>query len=212
MPVDEPIDRLPGRAPLLDEHGVIGEDRLEPILTRRASPDADHDRQFDRWLPAPRARRNVGLATPRQEATMSLTGTDMSRVASELISAFNNADWDRLRTLIAPDLSYAENGTRRTADSADAYLDLLKATKQAFPDLTGTTEATATNDDTIAQRILWEGTHTGVLEIPGWPGPSGNRIRVVCSAWSRFDGDTIHEIHNHSDAPTLREQIGTTTD
>jgi steroid delta-isomerase-like uncharacterized protein len=143
---------------------------------------------------------------------MPQTGTDMTRVASELISAFNDADWDRLRTLIAPDLSYAENGTRRQADSADAYVEILKATKAAFPDLTGTIEATATNDDTIAQRILWEGTHTGVLETPAGPiPPSGNSVRVVASAWSRFNGDTIREIHHHIDVLTMREQIGATT-
>ena len=143
---------------------------------------------------------------------MSLTATDMTQVASELIKAFNDADWDRLRTLIAPDLSYAENGTRRRADDADAYIDLLKATRQAFPDLTGTIEATATNDDIIAQRIVWEGTHTGVLETPNWPAQaSGNHVRVVGSIWSRFDGDTIREIHTHIDALTLREQIGAMT-
>jgi predicted ester cyclase len=163
-------------------------------------------------LPAPLERRNVGFATSRQEATMSLTATDMSRVASELISAFNDGDWVRLGALVAPDLSYAENGTRRRADGADAYLELVKGTKRAFPDFAGTIEATATADDTIAQRIVWEGTHTGVLETPVGPvQPSGNRVRVVSSAWSRFDGDAIREIHFHIDALTLREQVGATT-
>jgi len=143
---------------------------------------------------------------------MSLSGTDMSQVASEFISAFNDADWDRLRTLIAPDLSYAENGTRRRADSADAYLEIVKGTKAAFPDFTGTIEATATNGDTVVQRIVWEGTHTGVLDTPAGPAqPSGNRVRVVSSAWSRFEGDTIREIHFHIDALSLREQMGATT-
>jgi steroid delta-isomerase-like uncharacterized protein len=143
---------------------------------------------------------------------MAKTQTDITRAAAELIDALNDANWDRIRNLIAPDLSYAENGTRRHADNANAYVDLLKATKQAFPDLTGTIEATATNDDTIAQRIVWEGTHTGVLETPTWPlQPSGNRFRVVGSVWSRFDGDTIREIHSHIDALSLREQIGAMT-
>ena len=137
-----------------------------------------------------------------------MSETDMSRVASEFISAFNDADWDRLRALIAPDVSYAENGTRRRAEGADAYLEIVKGTKQAFPDFTGTIEATATAADTVAQRIVWEGTHTGVLETPVGPmPPSGNRVRVVSSAWSRFEGDTIREIHFHIDALTLREQV-----
>jgi predicted ester cyclase len=142
---------------------------------------------------------------------MSLTGTDMSQVASEFVSAINDADWDRVRALIAPDLSYAENGTGRRADSADAYLEIAKGTKVVFPDWTGTIEATATNDDTVVQRIVWEGTHTGVLDTPSGPlQPSGNRVRVVSSAWSRFEGDTIREIHFHIDARSLREQMAAT--
>jgi predicted ester cyclase len=136
----------------------------------------------------------------------------MSQVASEFISALNDADWDRVRTLIAPDLSYAENGTRRCADSADAYMEIAKGTKAAFPDFTATIEATAISEDTVAQRIVWEGTHTGVLDTPVGPiQPSGNRVRVVSSAWSRFEGDTIREIHFHIDALSLREQMGAMT-
>ena len=143
---------------------------------------------------------------------MSLTGTDMSQVAGEFISALNDADWERVRTLIAPDLVYAENGTRRRANSADAYLEIAKGTKAAFPDFTGTVEATAINADTVAQRIVWEGTHTGVLDTPVGPvQPSGNRVRVVSSAWSRFEGDTIREIHFHIDALSLREQMAAPT-
>jgi predicted ester cyclase len=139
---------------------------------------------------------------------MSLTRTDMSQVAREFVRAINDADWDRVRALIAPDLSYAENGTGRRADSADAYLEIAKGTKAVFPDWTGTIEAIATNDDTVVQRIVWEGTHTGVLDTPSGPlQPSGNRFRVVSSAWTRFDGETIREIHFHIDALSLREQI-----
>jgi predicted ester cyclase len=108
-------------------------------------------------------------------------------------------------------LSYAENGTGRRADSADAYLEIAKGTKAVFPDWTGTIEATATNDDTVVQRIVWEGTHTGVLDTPSGPlQPLGNRVRVVSSAWSRFEGDTICEIHFHIDARSLREQMAAT--
>jgi steroid delta-isomerase-like uncharacterized protein len=143
---------------------------------------------------------------------MSLTATDMSQVASDCISAVNGADWDRLRALIAPDLSYTENGTRRRTDGADAYMELVKGTRAAFPDFTGTIEATAASDDTVAQRIVWEGTHAGVLDTPAGPvQPSGHRVRVVSSAWSRFEGDTIREIHFHIDALTMREQIGAMT-
>ena len=140
---------------------------------------------------------------------MSLTAPDMTQVASDLLTAFNDADWDRVRTRIAPELSYVENTSRRRADGADAYLELLKAIRAAFPDFTATIEATAINDDTVVQRVLWEGTHSGVLDTLSGPAhPSGDRVSVVGSVWSRFEGDTIREIHSHIDALSLREQIG----
>jgi len=37
--------------------------------------------------------------------------------------------------------------------------------------------------------------------------PSGNRVRVVSSAWSRFEGDAIREIHFQIDALSLREHV-----
>jgi hypothetical protein len=48
-----------------------------------------------------------------------------------------------------------------------------------------------------------------MLDTPSGPAhPSGDRVSVVGSIWSRFEGDTIREIHSHIDAISLREQIG----
>jgi steroid delta-isomerase-like uncharacterized protein len=143
---------------------------------------------------------------------MPQTGTDMTRAATDLIHAFNDADWDRLRTLVAPDLVYAESGTGRRIEGADAYIELVTAWKEAFPDSTGTIEAIATGDDTVAQRIVWEGTHSGVLVTAAGPiQPSGKRIRVDASAWFRFEDDTIREVHHHIDVLTMLQQIGAMT-
>src|SRR3954454_8804074 len=141
MRADQTVDRLPGRPPGLDEHRVIRENRLIPLMPL-ARLNANHDRQLDRRLPGPRNGRTVDLATSREEATMSLTATDMTQVASELLTAFNDADWDRARPLIAPDLAYVENTNRRRVDGADAYLELLQGIRAAFPDFRATIEAT----------------------------------------------------------------------
>src|SRR3954470_10293294 len=140
---------------------------------------------------------------------MSLTATDMSQVVGEFISAFNDADLNRIRSLIAPDLSYAENGSRRRIDGPDASLDYVRAVKDAFPDLQAAIQATAISDDTVALRMILEGTHKGVLQSTLGPiQPSGNHVSVVATGWHRFNGDLICEIHHHVDALTLLQQIG----
>jgi steroid delta-isomerase-like uncharacterized protein len=140
---------------------------------------------------------------------MAQTGTDITQAAADLISAFNQADWDTLRTLVAADLVYAESGTGRRVESADAYFELLKGWKEAFPDGNGTILAAVTGDDIVAQRIRWEGTHTGPMQTPAGPvEATGSRISVEASAWHHFEGGTIREIHHHLDVLTLLQQIG----
>jgi steroid delta-isomerase-like uncharacterized protein len=140
---------------------------------------------------------------------MAQTGTDITRTAADLIEAFNAGDWDRLRPLVTSDLVYTETGTGRRVESADAYFELLDGWKRAFPDVAGAIRATVTAEDTVAQEIHWEGTQTGPLETPGGTvEASGRRINTEASAWFRFRGDTVSEIHHYLDALMLLQQIG----
>jgi steroid delta-isomerase-like uncharacterized protein len=140
---------------------------------------------------------------------MAQTGTDITRVADALIDAFNAADWDRLRPLVADDVVYTETGTGRRMEGADAYFALLEQWKGAFPDVAGTVQAMVAGDGVVAQEIHWEGTQTGPLETPGGVVPaSGRRISVEATAWFRFRGETIREIHHHLDVLMLLHQIG----
>ena len=68
---------------------------------------------------------------------MSAQATELRR-ATDLIDAFNQADWDRLRGLLAPGVRYSETGTGRRVEGADAYLQLCQGWKEAFPDVAGT--------------------------------------------------------------------------
>jgi hypothetical protein len=65
---------------------------------------------------------------------MARTEGDIAGAAAELIDAFNEADWSRLRPLLASDLVYDETGTGRRVEGADAYVALLDGWKAAFPD------------------------------------------------------------------------------
>jgi steroid delta-isomerase-like uncharacterized protein len=140
---------------------------------------------------------------------MAQLGTDISRTAEELIDAFNHGDWNRLRPLVAEDLVYTESGTGRRVEGADAYFELLDGWKRAFPDVAGTVTRTLTGDGIVAQEIHWTGTQSGPLEIPGGTvAATGREISVDASAWLRFRGDRIGEIHHHLDALMLLQQIG----
>jgi steroid delta-isomerase-like uncharacterized protein len=131
------------------------------------------------------------------------------RRSTDLIDAFNEADWDKLQEHLAREVLYTETGTGRRVEGADAYLQLCQGWKEAFPDARGTVTNAAAGDGTAVLEIRWDGTHTGPLDTAaGTVPPSGNRIAVDASFWTRDDGDTIQEIHHHLDVLALLQQIG----
>jgi steroid delta-isomerase-like uncharacterized protein len=140
---------------------------------------------------------------------MAHTGNDIVHAAADLIDAFNEADWERFRAVIADDIVYAETGTGRRVEGADAYVELVRGWKAALPDVRGTISGELAGPGTVAQEVHWEGTHTGPMQTPGGTlEASGARVSVEASLWYRFDDDRAREVHHYLDVLTLLQQIG----
>jgi|tagenome__1003787_1003787.scaffolds.fasta_scaffold18746023_1 steroid delta-isomerase-like uncharacterized protein len=141
---------------------------------------------------------------------MAQTQTDLAHAVEELMDAFNQSDWDKIRALVAPDLVYIETGTGRRIEGVDAYIQLLETWKRAFPDTSGTICNILVGDDTVAEEVRWEATHTGPLETADGRTieASNKRTATDASAWTRFDGGTVREIHHYVDALSILRQIG----
>jgi steroid delta-isomerase-like uncharacterized protein len=140
---------------------------------------------------------------------MAHTATDITQAAADLIHAFNEADWDRFRNRLASDVVYTETGTGRRVEGAETYLELSKGWKEPFPDVRGTIRRAVASDGTVAQDVLWEGTHTGPLQTStGTIDASGNRVSVLGTMWYTFEGDKAREIDHHLDLLNLLQQVG----
>jgi steroid delta-isomerase-like uncharacterized protein len=140
---------------------------------------------------------------------MTEAGFDLIQASADLIDAFNEADWERFRGVLAPDTVYTETGTGRRVEGADAYMALCQGWKVALPDVRGSIRGAIATEDQVAQEILWEGTHTGPMETPGGTlPPSGAQISVEASLWVRFHGDKAREVHHYLDVLSLLQQIG----
>jgi steroid delta-isomerase-like uncharacterized protein len=136
-------------------------------------------------------------------------GQDVAGIAETIITAFSNGDWAQFRAPLAPNVLYEETGTGRHTESADAYVQLVQAWKQAFPDATGTIRNVVASGNTVVQEVVWEGTQTGDMATPGGVLPaSGKRITVRASVWYTFQGATIQEVHHHLDIMTMLQQLG----
>ena len=140
---------------------------------------------------------------------MAHTATEITQAAADLTHAFNDADWERFRNGLAPDAVYSETGTGRRAEGADAYLALCKGWKEAMPDVSGTIRKSLAGDGTVAQEVLWEGTHTGPMQTPaGTIEASGSRVSALGTLWVTFDGDKAREVTHHLDVLTILQQVG----
>jgi steroid delta-isomerase-like uncharacterized protein len=132
-----------------------------------------------------------------------------TRVATDVVEAFNSADWLRFQDLLAADIVYEETGTRRRVSGPDAYVELCQGWKQAFPDVRGTIHRSVVSGDTVVQEITWTGTHEGELQTPAGIVPdSGAKIQVQATWWATVTGEQLKEARHHLDVFSLLQQVG----
>jgi ketosteroid isomerase-like protein len=140
---------------------------------------------------------------------MSAPGRDLRETAADLIDAFNQADWERFRSHLSPDVVYLETGTGRRLEGADAYVEACREWRRALSDVHGTVLAELAGEDLVAQEVQWTATHDGPLELPSGPlAATGRHVDVRASFWARFEGDVVAEAHHHLDVLTLLGQLG----
>ena len=134
---------------------------------------------------------------------------DLIATARVDVEAFNDADWERMRSAWAADCVYEEPATKRRIEGADALLEVNRGWKAAFPDAHGTITNELASGDTVAQEVTWEGTQSGPLEMPeGELPPSNKRVEVKAAQVLRFEGDKIKEIRHYFDMLGMLEQVG----
>src|ERR1700730_10909462 len=112
--------------------------------------------------------------------------------ARGLIQAFNQADWSRLETLLAPDSLYDEVGSGRQARGAREIADIFQGWKRAMPDAEGTVTSSVDGGDTAVLEITWNGTFTGPWATPeGEIEPTGKHQTSRACIVYMFVGDKI---------------------
>jgi predicted ester cyclase len=111
----------------------------------------------------------------------------LPNLAAGLIDAFNKSDWAAFTEGVTTDVMYAEIGTGNHTEGIKAYVELMRAWKQGFPDGAATIRNAVSDGDTVVQEIKWSGTHTGLLKTPAGSMPAtGKRVEIQASVWIMF--------------------------
>jgi steroid delta-isomerase-like uncharacterized protein len=141
--------------------------------------------------------------------TEALTADELVKIARKQIDAFNSADWEQMRGLLASDTHYHEFGTERAIEGPEQIIEAFKGWKTAFPDATGTVTSSVASGNTAVLEVTWKGTQTGPLTTAAGTIPaSGKSQETPAAVFYVFEGAKIKASRHYFDAMTLLKQIG----
>ena len=129
--------------------------------------------------------------------------------AERYVDAWNSHDAERIEPLVTPDVVWLDPALPEPARGVEEVKDFMRRSWVAFPDLQlhlGADVARAARESmTWSWRM--EGTHTGVIEPPGFAS-TGKRIDIDgIDVWDFAEG-RIEHYRAYYDMATLARQIG----
>ena len=124
---------------------------------------------------------------------------ELTEQAKTIVNAFNDADWEAMRSLIG-DSTYNELGTGRSLSGPDEIIEALQGWKAAMPDANGTVTSATESDERVVLEIMWEGTQTGDMVTDQGTIPASGRHQSTPGAFVfDFDGGRPVESRNSFD-------------
>ena len=134
---------------------------------------------------------------------------DAASVASETMEAFNKRDWDRMRSVLSPDVIYSEKGSNRNTKGIDEIMQVARDWDAAFPDLQGNIILAAGSGNTAVLEITWTGTNTGPLQTAqGTLPPTGRSVEFDDAQVYTVENGQVVSFRNYGDFITMLTQLG----
>lgn len=127
------------------------------------------------------------------------------------LNAYNEKNWDRIRTLLTSDFVYDEVGTQRKTQGIDQVISLWQGWATALPDSKCTFNHAVVSGNTVVLELTWQGTHKGQLQTPKGPiAPTGKRIEIRACDVVQLEGEKTKLQRHYFDMGTLLQQLGVT--
>ena len=132
-------------------------------------------------------------------------------IAKAPLLAYNEKQWDTLRSRITADFEYDEVATHRRVQGVEQTLELWRGWATAFPDSRATFHGAVASGTTVVLELTWNGTHQGSLQTPAGPiAATGRRIDIRACVVMEVAGDKAKSQRHYFDMATLLEQLGIT--
>lgn len=141
-------------------------------------------------------------------AATPTTAENKALVRRLIEEAANEKDFDVYEELLANDfILHTPSGPEETVTGVEAYEEFVRGFFEAFPDLTVTIEEIVAEDDLVAYRATYTGTHEG--DIMGIPA-TGKTMRIDGNVFVRMVDGKVAELNGQLDTLRMMQQLGVT--
>lgn len=144
------------------------------------------------------------------QSTM-LSEQQLISAAKAPVLAYNEKNWDAVRTALTTNATYEEVATQRKAQGADEIITLWKGWATAFPDSKAAFHNAVVSGNVVVLELQWQGTHRGPLQTPSAPiAPTGKRIDIRACIVIELTGEKAKVQRHYFDMATIMQQLGVT--
>lgn len=138
------------------------------------------------------------------QAVLSVTD-----VAKGQILAFNEKNWERIRSSLAPGIVYEEIPTGVKVQGIDQVLPAWRMWANALPDAKARFLNEYVSGNTVVLELEWNGTHNGPLRTPkGEIAPTGKKVSLRACQIVETSDEKASAIRHYFDMATLLKQLG----
>lgn len=129
--------------------------------------------------------------------------------AKASVLAYNEKNWDKVRSSVTPDFVYDEVATGRKTQGADGLIPIWQGWAQAFPDSKATFNNALVSGNNVVLELTWKGTHKGPLQTPkGAIAATGKTFEIRACAIIEMAAEKAKSERHYFDMATLFEQLG----
>jgi steroid delta-isomerase-like uncharacterized protein len=126
-------------------------------------------------------------------------------------TAYNEKNWDKIRTLLTSDFVYDEVGTQRKTQGIDQVITLWQGWATALPDSKCSFDNAVASGNTVVLELTWRGTHKGELQTPNGPIAATNKqIEIRACNVVQLEGEKVKSQRHYFDMATMLQQLGVT--
>src|SRR5262249_26066596 len=153
--------------------------------------------------------RGTRASLVRRDVKKEVGMSNVIEIAKAATIAYNDKNWDKVKTVFAENGVYDEKGTQRRIQGVAQIISTWQGWAKAIPDSKAKFVGEYASGDTAVLEVVWTGVHTGPLQTPTDTIPPSNKpINVPACQVIKVEGGKVKSYTHYYDMVTLLTQIG----